>query len=177
MWSDHGNLVHFFTKQKLTRRQARWALFLSRFKFIIIHKPGTQNKSDALSRRPDHKEGMALEEERVLLDTKFFAIRAARPTAVTVLGDTSLRQQIKSSQEYDKEVSQALEVILKNGPCSLTKGLEEWNLEDGIILYHGQIYVPRNDNLRQEIVKRYHDHIATGHPGWWKTYELISREF
>ena len=90
MWLDHRNLVYFFTKQKLTRRQARWALFLSRFKFIIIHKPGTQNKSDALSRHPDHKEGMALEEERVLLDTKFFAIRAARPTAVTVLGDTSL---------------------------------------------------------------------------------------
>ena len=84
VWSDHGNLVYFFTKQKLTRRQARWALFLSRFKFIIIHKPGTQDKSDALSRCPDHKEGMALEEERVLLDTKFFAIRAVCPTAVTV---------------------------------------------------------------------------------------------
>ena len=94
-----------------------------------------------------------------------------------MLGDTSLCQQIKSSQEYDKEVSQALEVILKNGPCSLTKGLEEWNLEDGIILYRGQIYVPRNDRLRREIVKRYHDHVATGHPGRWKTYELISREF
>jgi hypothetical protein len=178
VWSDHGNLVYFFTKQKLTRRQARWALFLSRFKFIIIHKPGTQNKSDALSRRPDHKEGMALEEEeRILLDTKFFAIRAVRPTAVTVLGDTTLRQQIKSSQEYDKEVSQALETILKNGPRSLTKGLEEWNLEDGIILYRGQVYVPKDDTLRREIVKRYHNHIATGHPGRWKTYELISREF
>ena len=94
-------------KQKLTQRQARWALYLSRFKFIIIHKPGTKNKSDALSRRPDHKVGMALEEERILLDTKFFAIRAVCPTAVTVLGDTSLGQQIKSSQEYDKEVSQA----------------------------------------------------------------------
>ena len=90
---------------------------------------------------------MALEEERVLLDTKFFAIRAVHPTAVTMLGDTSLHQQIKSSQDYDKEVSQALEIILKNGPHSLTKGLEEWNLEDGIILYGGQIYVPKDDNL------------------------------
>ncbi|MGD0511542.1 MAG: reverse transcriptase family protein, partial [Candidatus Micrarchaeaceae archaeon] len=40
VWSDHGNLVYFATKQKLTRRQARWALFLSRFNFTIIHKPG-----------------------------------------------------------------------------------------------------------------------------------------
>ena len=115
VWSDHGNLVYFFTKQKLTCHQAHWALFLSHFKFIIIYKPGIQNKSDALSRRPDHKEGMALEEGQVLLDTKFFAIQAVHPTAVTVLGGTSLHQQIKSSQEYDKEVSQALEIILKNG--------------------------------------------------------------
>jgi hypothetical protein len=31
IWTDHGNLVYFFTKQKLTRRQARWSLYLSRF--------------------------------------------------------------------------------------------------------------------------------------------------
>ena len=91
VWSDHGNLVYFSMKQKLMCRQACWTHFLFHIKFIIIHKPGTQNKSDALSRCPDHKEGMALEEEQVLLDTKFFAIRAACPTAVTVLGDTSLR--------------------------------------------------------------------------------------
>ena len=69
VWSDHANLVYFFSKQKLSRRQARWALALSRFHFVIIHKPGTLNKSDTLSRRPDHKGGLALDnEERILLD-------------------------------------------------------------------------------------------------------------
>ena len=123
------------------------------------------------------KRGWPLKKSEYSWISSFFAIQAVCPTAVTVLGDTSLRQQIKCSQEYDKEVSQALEVILKNSPRSLTKGLEEWNLEDGIILYHGQFYVPRDDILRHEIVKRYHDHVATGHPGQWKTYELVSREF
>jgi hypothetical protein len=176
--SDHGNLVYFMTKQVLTRHQARWALFLSQFHFTIVHQPGVQNKSDALSRHPDHKEGMALgNEERVLLDSKFFSARAARPTAVTVLGDVPLKQHIKSAQEYDKEVSIALESILKNGPWSITKGLEDWNLEDGVILYRGQVYVPRDEILRKDIVKRYHNHIAIGHPGRWKTYELVSREF
>ena len=36
IWSDHGNLVYFTTKQKLSCRQACWALYLSRFKFIIV---------------------------------------------------------------------------------------------------------------------------------------------
>src|SRR5712672_42774 len=58
VWSDHNNLAYFRTKQKLSRRQARWSLFLSEYNFSIIHKPGAFNKADALSRRPDHKEGM-----------------------------------------------------------------------------------------------------------------------
>jgi hypothetical protein len=88
-----------------------------------------------------------------------------------------LRKRIKNAQTYDIEVSQALESVLRNGPRSVTKGLEDWNLEDGLILYHGHIYIPKDDDLRKDIVKQYHETIATGHPGRWKTYELLSREF
>jgi len=120
VWSDHNNLAYFCTKQKLSRRQVRWSLFLAEYNFSIIHKPGAFNKADALSRRPDHKEGMlpADDETRTLLDSKFFAIRATQPTEPH---DTLLRQRIKNAQSYDPEVSQALETILKNGDPSLTK--------------------------------------------------------
>ena len=47
--SDHKNLEYWRTAQNLTRRQARWALYLSRFDFVISHKPGTSNgRADAL---------------------------------------------------------------------------------------------------------------------------------
>ena len=178
IWTDHSNLVYFTKKQKLSRRQARWALYLTHFTFTIIHKPGTFNKSDALSQCPDYKEGLAHDNEnRVLLDSKFFAVRATRPVVVSIHGDTTLRECIKATQTYDTEVSKALESILKNGPRSVSKGLEDWNLEDGLILYRGQIYIPKDLTLRQDIVKQYHEHLATGHPGRWKTYELVSREF
>jgi len=40
--------------QKLNRRQARWALYLSRFDFVLKHVPGSKmGKADSLSRRPD----------------------------------------------------------------------------------------------------------------------------
>jgi len=35
----------------------------------------------------------------------------------------------------------------------------------------------KDPDLQRDIVKTYHDHITTGHPGHWKTYELVSREF
>jgi len=40
--------------QKLNRRQARWALYLSRFDFMLKYVPESKmGKADSLSRRPD----------------------------------------------------------------------------------------------------------------------------
>ena len=59
--TDHKSLEYFMTTKALTRRQARWAKFLSQFNFIISYKPGVQNgKADALTRCagavPEHKD-------------------------------------------------------------------------------------------------------------------------
>lgn len=50
--TDHKNLEYFMTVQKLTERQMRWSLILSRFNFTIAYVPGKENvRADALSRR------------------------------------------------------------------------------------------------------------------------------
>ncbi len=177
IWTDHNNLTYFMTKQKLTRRQARWALTLSRYDIRILHKPGAYNKADALSRRPDHKEGIEHDNgDRVLLDNKILAIKAVRPGNSTQI-PIDIRKAIKESQDHDPEVSTALTTILANGPKSISKGLEDWNLEDGLILRKGRIYVPRSPELRRELTRLYHESPATGHPGRWKTYEILTREY
>ena len=54
IWTDHKNLEYFMKVQKLNRRQACWALYLSRFDFTLKHVPGTKmGKADGLSRRSD----------------------------------------------------------------------------------------------------------------------------
>jgi hypothetical protein len=165
VWTDHNNLAYFRTKQKISRHQAHWSLFLSQFNFAIIHKPGAFNKADALSRRPDLKEGMPpADEQRVLLTSKFFSVRATRPMPIEPATPT-IRQRIKAAQVFDSEVNSALNTILHNGPRSLTKGLNDWNLEDSIVLYRGHIYVPKDNSLRRDLIKLYHDHPAIGHPG------------
>src|SRR5271169_3518765 len=58
IWTDHRNLEYFQKAQNLSRRQARWAQFLTRFDFSLEHKPGKTNKADGLSRRIDHREGI-----------------------------------------------------------------------------------------------------------------------
>ncbi len=56
--TNHKNLKYFTNSQKLSHRQAQWALFLTRFNYILTHKPGTSHHSDPLFRRADHKEGV-----------------------------------------------------------------------------------------------------------------------
>ena len=59
IWTDHKNLEYFIKAQKLNQRQARWALYLSRFDFTLKHVPGTKmEKADGLSRRLDWKVGV-----------------------------------------------------------------------------------------------------------------------
>ncbi len=108
IWLDHVNLLYFASKQRLNCRQACWSLFLSNFSFIILHKPESSNRADPLSRRPDLKEGMLSEEskEKTLLNTKYFTIRALQDTSV------SWKAHLKNAQNYDTEVSQALEAAL-----------------------------------------------------------------
>ncbi len=49
--TDHKNLQYLREAKRLNPRQARWALFFTRFNFTITYRPGHRNcKADALSR-------------------------------------------------------------------------------------------------------------------------------
>ncbi len=49
--TDHKNLQYLRQAKRLNPRQARWALFFTRFNFTITYRPGNRNcKADALSR-------------------------------------------------------------------------------------------------------------------------------
>jgi len=64
IWTDHKNLEYFMKAQKLNRRQARWALYLSRFNFTLKHVLGSKmGKADSLSRRPDWEVGVEKDNE------------------------------------------------------------------------------------------------------------------
>ena len=48
--TDHNPLTFFSVQPTLSRRQARWAEFLSRFHFQLKYRPGANNPADPLSR-------------------------------------------------------------------------------------------------------------------------------
>ena len=59
IWTDHKNLEYFMKAQKLNKRQARWALYLSWFDFTLKYVAGVKmGKADGLSQRADWKIGI-----------------------------------------------------------------------------------------------------------------------
>ena len=112
IWSDHQNLQYFMGAKKLNRRQARWALYLLRFDFELIHKPGaSMGKVDALSRRPDHKEGVEHDNEgQTLLKPEFFTIRAMQQGHLLIeSAEENILSKIRKTKKLDESVVKAVE--------------------------------------------------------------------
>lgn len=177
IWIDHKNLEYFRTNPKLSLRQARWSLYLSRFEFVLQHKAGKTNPADALSRRPDHYPEQGVEEKQTLLRPDWFKTRAAQTVTIEAQIDPDRLQRLQDKGLFDEEVAQALRTVRNLGSPSATKGLENWNETNGIIYYHGRVYVFKDPELRREIIREAHDGEMTGHPGKDKTLELIQRTY
>ena len=54
---------------------------------------------------------------------------------------------------------------------------EEWKIEGNLVLKEEKIYIPKNVELRAEIVWLHHDVPAVGYGGQWKTVELVTRNY
>ncbi|RHW30551.1 hypothetical protein D1B31_23670 [Neobacillus notoginsengisoli] len=165
IWNDHKNLQYFMKAQDLNRRQARWAQYLSRFNFKLVHKPGTSmGKADALSRREDHMIGIEDDNK-----------------GVTIITPEKIRATILISDEGDKIKQQILEATYKLKESEEQKLCEKFHIceeKDGILYdAHQRMYVPDDDGLRQSIITLHHDTPVAGHPGVEKTLNLLQRSY
>jgi len=137
---------------------------------MLKHIPGkSMGKADGLSRRPDWQNRVERDNENQKL-VKPEWIRKAE----TIIEEENLKERIRKAQEGDEKVVKAVEELKKAGIKTLKD--EEWEVEDGIVIKEGRIYVPKGD-LRKEIIQLYHNTLVGGHRGRWKMMELIGRNY
>ncbi|KAF9794713.1 hypothetical protein IEO21_11166 [Rhodonia placenta] len=144
-----------------------------------MHKAGTSNgKADALSCRSDHQVGDEDDNtDQVVLKQERFCIAATQRGHASVTADQSLLKCIRECSDKDRAVAEALEKVQNLGPPRLQKGFEEWNAEQGLLLFRGMVYIPKNAELRRYIVKIHHDSPIADHGSRAKTLELVSRNY
>jgi len=173
VYTDHKNLTYFRKAQKLNRQQARWSLLLSEFNIKLIHLPGSKMfLADALSRRPDMiPDEDHNNEDIVMLPNNLFIN----------LIDMELQQKIANSTDLDIDAANTLKAILGQAPTALQKDLEDWKIDifddKNILFYQGKNYIPKNAELRKEIVQLYHDGINAGHPGELETLNAVKEHY
>ena len=139
----------------------------------LVHTPGNKIiQSDALSRRPDLCPDNDNDNEDIIMlpDDLFLN-----------LIDLELQKKIAISDDLDGNAAEALKLLLETAPTSMTAGLNDWTMDktDGrnILFYKGKNYIPRNTELRREIVKTFHDQETAGHPGEIGTYNAVRQHY
>ncbi|WJX73966.1 hypothetical protein P8452_57684 [Trifolium repens] len=156
-----GRHFHIFTDQKSlknllvqtiqTPEQQKWASKLQGFSFEIFYKPGKSNQvADALSRR--HTE-----------DTAFLSISSPVPTLITNL------------RHYYTKDTEGRALVLKHTSDPKTQHL--FKFLDGLLYFKDRIYVPDMSDLRQAILKEYHNTPLAGHSGLHPTLFRLSASF
>ena len=106
---------------------------------------------DPLSRRLDHEDEVEHDNaESVLLKPEFFAIAAVNASHESVFDNLNILREVKSALLSD-EVTKDYKLLLSSGLHEFSKSLQDWNFENGLLLYRGKIYISKseNDTLRR----------------------------
>ena len=95
--------------------------------------------------------------------------------------DVNLQRQIAKTKDLDVEVTDALTTILEQGPATIRWELGDWTVEKfegrNIIFFKGKNYILRDDELRCDITKMFHNHETAGHLGELETNNAIQQHY
>ncbi|CCO34838.1 Retrotransposable element Tf2 155 kDa protein type 1 [Rhizoctonia solani AG-1 IB] len=172
VFTDHRNLEYWKESRTFNRRHARWHLLLAGFHFQIMYRPGKQStKPDALSRRADHLDIPPADQS--MLPESIFANTAL------ILPEKEIQSRIEKALDQDESLTEILEYFRHESttPPSVKRGFKDYEMEAGLLFYQGRILVPDANELREELLRIFHDSPMAGHPGRQRTLELLSRAY
>ncbi|QRV82688.1 Retrotransposable element Tf2 protein [Ceratobasidium sp. AG-Ba] len=148
--TDHKNLEPFKATKDLRGRLARWAGFLQMEKQIFC-----QGKMNT---------GLwGGGENRALLDPALF-IAAIEP-------DEVLDDRIRDAYLQDERLNHIIEALQKNDK------VKNWSWDNGLLMFKNKVYVPKDDSICKDILTSRHNNMAAGHPGQFRTLELVNRKY
>ena len=156
IYTDYKNLTYYRQANCIVRRVARYLGELANYDFKLVHKPGTANKADHLSRCPDYDTGTNGNKDVVVLPPHLF---------VNAANMLSLEQEV---YEVQKEHEGKIEELRKTHPFDQVNG--HW-------FHKGRPVVPNKQELQRRILQQHHDHKMAGHSGIANTMIVVMREY
>ena len=168
IYTDHQSLKYIFTQPDLNLRQRRWLELISDYDLGITYTPGKANvMADALSRK-SYCNNLMLQQGQPLLHEEFCKLNlhiAPHGFLSTLVAKPDLEDRIIAAQKQDTGISRIKRNIKKGvGGC--------FSMDDrGVVFFENRLVVPKNQHLRQLILKEAHESPLTIHPGSTKMYQ------
>ena len=78
-------------------------------------------------------------------------------------------EKIRKARSKDEDVVRVVKEMKKAGVKELREN--KWKIEGDLVLKEGKIYVPKDEELRVEVIQLHHDVPVAGHRGRWKTVD------
>jgi Reverse transcriptase (RNA-dependent DNA polymerase)/RNase H-like domain found in reverse transcriptase/Integrase zinc binding domain/Chromo (CHRromatin Organisation MOdifier) domain/Retroviral aspartyl protease len=184
--TDHNPLIYLQEQPHLSRRQARWQEFLSRFHYQWQYRPGRNNIADPISRNPALLAAMTtrsgLRQKQTATGTQLgqapeTPVQNALQTPVNA-PSTSAEQQTVDQPQSDSDLLHAIREGYLTDTWFTGKHLDSLSRQaDGTWRKDGKIVVPNSTELKLSIMKECHDSPACGHVGQSRTQNLVERRF
>ena len=91
--------------------------------------------------------------------------------------EKDILKEIRKGMDMEDQEEMVVKVVkeLKKFSTKIMKS-SEWSMENGLLHYRGKIYVP-GSKICCQILSLCHDLKLAGHPGRWKTLELVSQNY
>ena len=130
-------------------------------------------KTNRLSRRLDWKIGVEKDnEDQVVINNN--QIRKLHKVVIEE-PEVELLEKIKKAKGRDEDIIRVVEKIKKTKVKELQGN--EWKVKEYLVLKERKVYIPKDKELRAEVIQLHHDISAVGHGGQQKMMELVTRNY
>jgi hypothetical protein len=178
--TDHHPLMYLKSQPNLSRKQARWLEFLSRFNYDWKYIPLRTNVADPISRMHAPVSAALLAAMRV--HGAVLTRAGARSSSTDGEGDTTM-------PPADMPAEPTPLLMLEIGKAILAAyATDDWfskesntatlsRAEGGFWVKEGKIAIPNSTPVKHAILHALHDSPTAGHPGVARTYEKVKRYY
>ncbi|KAI1507079.1 hypothetical protein Ptr86124_013994, partial [Pyrenophora tritici-repentis] len=86
--------------------------------------------------------------------------------------DPTLQEIIRAKADGARHLPHTVAIQMK-----LKLELQDCEIRNSLVYFRGRLFIPYDDDLRKDIVRRFHDTATAGHGGKRSTYYLVSQQY